>query len=256
MKNDAEAVQVNKYISSSGFCSRREADKYVEEGRVTINEDTALPTSRVYPGDVVTVDGEKIKKPKPNKQSVYLAFHKPKGVTSTTDPKDRSNIISYINYPTRIFPIGRLDKDSEGLILLTNDGDIVNKILRSENEHEKEYIVVVNKPITPEFVKRMSSGVPVLGEKTKPCVVQTMGGKRFRIILTQGLNRQIRRMCEHLGYDVISLKRIRIMNISLSSIPLGKWRNLSYTEVEALNNALADSIKTEEASRNKPKRKP
>lgn len=255
MKNEAEAIQVNKYISSSGFCSRREADKYVEEGRVTINDDTALPTSRVYPGDTVTVDGEKIKKPKPNKQSVYLAFHKPKGVTSTTDPKDRSNIISFINYPTRIFPIGRLDKDSEGLILLTNDGDIVNKILRSENEHEKEYIVVVNKPLTGEFIKRMASGVPVLGEKTKPCVVTPMGGKRFRIVLTQGLNRQIRRMCEHLGYDVISLKRVRIMNIHLANIPLGKWRNLSYTEVEALNHAIADSVKTEEASRYKPKRK-
>lgn len=248
MKNDSEAIQINKYISSSGFCSRREADKYVEEGRVTINDDTALPTSRVYPGDVVTVDGEKIKKPKPNKQGVYLAFHKPQGITSTTDPKDRSNIIYYINYPTRIFPIGRLDKDSEGLILLTNDGDIVNKILRSENEHEKEYIVTVNKPITPEFVKRMSGGVPVLGEKTKPCVVHSMGSKRFRIILTQGLNRQIRRMCEFLGYNVVTLKRIRIMNISLSNIPVGKWRNLSYTEIEEINRMVSHSSKTEEAS--------
>lgn len=255
MKDASEAIQINKYISSSGFCSRREADKYVEEGRVTINDDTALPTSRVYPGDVVTVDGEKIKKPKPNKKGVYLAFHKPMGVTSTTDPKDRSNIINFINYPTRIFPIGRLDKDSEGLILLTNDGDIVNKILRSENEHEKEYIVSVNKPITAEFLRRMSGGLHILGEKTKPCVVHSMGTKRFRIILTQGLNRQIRRMCESLGYDVMSLKRVRIMNITLSNIPVGKWRNLSYTEVDEINRMVSESSKTEEASLQHKKRK-
>jgi|ERR1043165_764517 23S rRNA pseudouridine2604 synthase len=254
MKDPAEAIQVNKYISSSGFCSRREADSYVEQGRVFINEEIALPTSRVYPGDVVTVDGERIKL-KTGKQSVYLAFNKPKGITSTTDENDRSNIISYINYPKRIFPIGRLDKDSEGLILLTNDGDIVNKILRAGNEHEKEYVVVVNKPITPEFVRRMQEGVPVLGEKTRPCVVRQEGTKRFRIILTQGLNRQIRRMCEYLGYDVISLKRIRIMNITLANIPLGKWRHLSFTEIEALNKAVVGSVKTEEASRTKPKRK-
>jgi len=243
MKNVSESIQVNKYISSSGFCSRREADSYIEQGRVTINDETALPVSRVYPGDVVTVDGERIKL-KTGKQSVYIAFNKPVGITSTTDLKDRTNIVSFINHPKRIFPIGRLDKDSEGLILLTSDGDIVNKILRAENEHEKEYVVVVNKPVTPEFVKRMSGGLPVLGEKTKPCFVKQEGSKRFRIILTQGLNRQIRRMCEYLGYDVISLRRVRIMNITLGNLPVGKWRNLSFTEVENLNKQLAHSSKT------------
>ncbi len=253
MKNESEAIQVNKYISNAGFCSRREADSYIEQGRVTINENVILLGARVYPGDVVAVDGERIKL-KQGKQSVYLAFNKPKGVTSTTDPKDKSNIIYFINHPKRIFPIGRLDKDSEGLILLTNDGDIVNKILRAGNEHEKEYAVTVYKPITPEFVKRMSAGVPVLGTKTKPCVVRQDGNKKFRIILTQGLNRQIRRMCEFLGYDVMSLKRIRIMNITLANIPVGKWRNLSFTEVENLNKALVHSVKTEEASTVQAKR--
>ncbi len=241
-----EGIQLNKYISSSGFCSRREADRYIEEGRVTINDEIALPAARVQAGDVVAVDEEKIKVSR--KQSLYLAFNKPKGVTSTTDPNDRSNIIYFINHPKRIFPIGRLDKDSEGLILLTNDGDIVNKILRAGNEHEKEYIVTVNKAITPEFIKRMSSGLPVLGEKTKPCVVRQLGNRSFRIILTQGLNRQIRRMCEFLQYDVMTLKRIRVMNISIGNIPVGKWRNLSFAETEELNRMVSGSVKTEEAS--------
>lgn len=252
MKNNLEGIQLNKYISSSGFCSRREADSYIEQARVTVNENVALLGQRVKPGDIVAVDGERIKI-KANKQNVYLAFNKPKGITSTTDPKDRTNIISFINYPKRIFPIGRLDKDSEGLILLTSDGDIVNKILRSENEHEKEYIVSVNKPITPEFLQRMASGVPMLGTKTKPCVVRQDGAKRFRIILTQGLNRQIRRMCEYLEYDVLALKRVRIMNITLANIPLGKWRALSYTEVENLNQSLAQPASEEK--RNKPQHK-
>ena len=247
MKNREESVQINKYISNAGYCSRREADNYVEQGRVTINNEPALPTSRVYPGDTVTVDGERIKL-KQNKQHVYLAFHKPQGITSTTDPTDKSNIVSFINYPKRIFPIGRLDKDSEGLILLTDNGDIVNKILRAGNEHDKEYVVTVNKPITPEFVRRMAAGLPILGTRTKPCVVKQEGPKRFKIILTQGLNRQIRRMCEYLEYEVISLKRIRIMHITLANIPVGKWRHLSFTEVEALNKALAQSVKTQEAS--------
>jgi 23S rRNA pseudouridine2604 synthase len=251
MKSESEATQVNKYISSSGLCSRREADVFIEEGRVTINDEIVLPGARVYPGDVVAVDGERIKIKK--KQSLYLAFNKPMGVTSTTDPKDKTNIISFINHPTRIFPIGRLDKDSEGLILLTNDGDIVNKILRAGNEHEKEYIVSVNKAITPEFIKRMSGGLYIQSEKTRPCVVRQMGNRSFRIILTQGLNRQIRRMCESLDYDVMSLKRIRIMDITLGNIPLGKWRNLSYTEVENLNKQLSHSVKTEEASFQKKK---
>lgn len=249
MKNDSEATQLNKYISSSGFCSRREADSYIEQGRVTINDQVALIAAKVYPGDVVAVDGERIKIKKG--QNTYIAFNKPKGITSTTDPKDKTNIIYFINHPKRIFPIGRLDKDSEGLILLTNDGDIVNKILRAGNEHEKEYIVTVNKAITSEFLKRMMSGVTIQGEKTKPCVVKQIGNRGFRIILTQGLNRQIRRMCEHLGYDVLTLKRIRIMNITLSNIPVGKWRNLSGTEVENLLAQVKHSSKTEEASRKK-----
>lgn len=254
MKSESEAIQLNKYISSSGYCSRREADRYIEQGRVTINNEIVITPSKVYPGDVVTVDGERIKH-KPGKQNVYIAFNKPIGVTSTTDPNDRTNIISFINYPKRIFPIGRLDKDSEGLILLTSDGDIVNKILRAGNEHEKEYIVSVNKAITPDFVKRMSGGLVIQGERTKPCIVKQMGNRGFRIILTQGLNRQIRRMCEVLGYDVISLKRIRIMDITLANIPLGKWRNLSFTEVENLNSQVKHSSKTEEASRISSKNK-
>lgn len=253
MQKQQEGIQLNKYISSSGFCSRREADRYIEEARVTINNEIALIAARVQAGDVVAVDGEKIKISR--KQSLYIAFHKPQGVTSTTDPTDRSNIIYFINHPKRIFPIGRLDKDSEGLILLTNDGDIVNKILRAGNEHEKEYIVTVNKAMTSEFIKRMSSGVPIFGEKTKPCVVRQLGNRSFRIILTQGLNRQIRRMCEFLGYDVLTLKRIRIMNISLGNLAVGKWRNLSFVETEELNKLVSGSSKTEEASIRKKKRR-
>lgn len=247
MRDEREAISINKYISNSGFCSRREADQYIEEARVEINDNIALATDKVYPGDAVYVDGERIKL-KQNAQQIYIAFHKPVGITSTTDPTDRSNIISFINHPKRIFPIGRLDKDSSGLILLTSDGDIVNKILRAGNEHEKEYVVTVDKPITPEFVKKMSSGVYILGERTKPCMVKQEGPKRFRIILTQGLNRQIRRMCEALDYKVISLLRTRIMGITLANIPVGKWRNLTYTELEELKQQLKHSVKTEEAS--------
>lgn len=247
-----QGIQLNKYISSSGFCSRREADRYIEDGRVTINDEIVLPAARVNAGDVVAVDGERIKISK--KQSLYIAFNKPKGITSTTDPNDRSNIIYFINHPKRIFPIGRLDKDSEGLILLTNDGDIVNKILRAGNEHEKEYIVSVNKAITPEFIKRMAGGLNILGEKTKPCVVRMLSNRTFKIILTQGLNRQIRRMCEVLNYDVISLKRVRIMNITLGNLAVGKWRNLAFAETEVLTQMLTGSVKTEEASARKKKR--
>ncbi len=253
MQKEQSGIQLNKYISSSGFCSRREADRYIEEARVTINDEVALLAARVQPGDVVAVDGEIIKVSR--KQSLYIAFNKPKGITSTTDPTDRSNIIYYINHPKRIFPIGRLDKDSEGLILLTNDGDIVNKILRADNEHEKEYIVSVNKPITPEFLKSMSGGLPILGTKTKPCIVKQTGNKSFKIILTQGLNRQIRRMCEYLNYEVISLKRIRIMNITIGNLPVGKWRNLSPVETDAMNASLKQSVKTQEASVKKKKRR-
>ena len=242
-KKTQEGIQVNKYISSSGFCSRREADKLIEEERVTINRKVALPTSRVNPGDVVAVDGEKIKLKTADK-NFYIAFHKPVGITSTTDLQDKTNIISYINHPKRIFPIGRLDKDSEGLIFLTNDGDIVNKILREGNNHEKEYVVTVDKPITGEFLKKMASGVSIMGTKTKPCIVREAGDKRFKIILTQGLNRQIRRMCENMRYRVITLKRIRIMNISLGNLPAGAWRYLNQVEIDQLNGQLGESVNT------------
>jgi pseudouridine synthase len=235
---------INKYISASGFCSRREADKLIEAGRVTINDELVLPGARVMPGDSVAVDGEYIKA---KKRPVYIAFNKPVGITSTTDLKDKTNIISYINFPKRIFPIGRLDKDSDGLILLTNDGDIVNKILRASNHHEKEYIVTVNKTIDATFIQRMSNGLPVLDQITKKCFVRQEGNRRFRIILTQGLNRQIRRMCECLGYEVKTLTRIRIMNIQLDKLPVGKTRYLTASEIEKLNQLVTDSTKTEES---------
>ncbi len=241
MKEDQ--VSLNKYISASGFCSRREADKLIEQARVTINGELVLAGARVRAGDTVEVDGEPIKTSK--KRPVYIAFNKPVGVTSTTDLKDKTNIISFIAHPKRIFPIGRLDKDSDGLILLTNDGDIVNKILRASNNHEKEYIVTVDKAIDPAFVQQMGNGVPVLGTMTKKCFVRQEGGRRFRIILTQGLNRQIRRMCEHLGYEVQKLTRVRIMNIQLGNQPVGHWRYLTGPEIEKLNEMVSESSKTE-----------
>lgn len=242
---EPQGLSLNKYISDSGFCSRREADKLIEQARVTINDELALKTHRVAQGDVVAIDGEPIRtKVKP----IYIAFHKPQGITSTTDVKDKTNIISFINYPKRIFPIGRLDKDSEGLIFLTNDGDIVNKILRAGNNHEKEYIVSVDQPITHEFIMAMGNGVKLTEGVTKKCFIRQEGNKRFRIILTQGLNRQIRRMCETLGYKVVRLTRIRIMNITLSDLPAGKWRYFTQDEVNKLNAMLSGSIKTEEAS--------
>jgi 23S rRNA pseudouridine2604 synthase len=240
---DKDGVSLNKYISSSGFCSRREADKLIEQARVTINGELVVTPISVYPGDVVEIDGEPIRISK--KRPIYIAFNKPAGVTSTTDVKDRSNIIYYINHPKRIFPIGRLDKDSDGLIFLTNDGDIVNKILRASNNHEKEYIVTVDKAITPEFIKQMGNGVPVLGTVTKKCFVRQEGGRRFRIILTQGLNRQIRRMCEHLGYKVVELTRTRIMNVTLD-LPIGKWRYLTPAEIDKMNSMVAESTKTDD----------
>ncbi len=228
-------IQINKYISNSGFCSRREADQLIADARVTINDDIALPTSRVQTGDRVAIDGEKIKS---QQKRIYIALHKPVGVTSTTDPSDRTNIIRFMNHPKRIFPVGRLDKDSEGLILLTNDGDIVNKILRAGNNNEKEYIVTVDKELNPEMIRGMSNGVRILGEKTKPCFVRQEGQRRFRIILKQGLNRQIRRMCESFGYKVKTLKRIRIMHIQLGNLAVGKWRYLTPTEMDQLEKAL------------------
>jgi 23S rRNA pseudouridine2604 synthase len=234
-------TSLNKYISDSGFCSRREADKYIEQCRVTINGQDAFKGNRVNEGDDVRVDGEPIKK---KKQAVYLLLNKPKGVTCTTDLKDKTNIVDFVNHKTRIFPVGRLDKRSEGLIFLTNDGDIVNKILRAGNNHEKEYIVTVDKPLTQEFINSMRNGVRILGTVTKKCFVKQEGENRFKIILVQGLNRQIRRMCEVLGYNVTALKRIRIMSITLSGLPLGKWRYFTPQEIVLLNTMLANSSKT------------
>lgn len=243
-END-DRVSLNKVVSGSGFCSRREADKYIETGRVTINNRTARKGDWVKPNDVVAIDGEKIKSPKKN-AAVYIAFNKPVGIASTTDTSDKSNIIDYINYSKRIFPVGRLDKDSDGLIFLTNDGDIVNKILRASNHHEKEYIVTVDKPVDEAFVRKMSEGIPILDEVTQKCYVRAEGTRRFRIILTQGLNRQIRRMCEHLGYQVHTLTRVRIMNVSLGNLAIGKWRYFTAPEIEKMNEIIADSSKTDQ----------
>ena len=236
---------LNKYISETGFCSRREADNYIDQGRVTINDNIAIKGNRVREGDVVEIDGEPIKK---KDKTVYIAFNKPVGITCTTDLKDKSNIISFINYKTRIFPIGRLDKPSEGLIFLTNDGDIVNKILRAGNNHEKEYVVTTDRPITGDFIHKMSNGVKILDTVTKKCFVKQEGKNRFRIILTQGLNRQIRRMCTALGYEVVTLRRTRIMHLTLSNLPTGKWRYFTPDEIKLMEISLAQSIKTANSS--------
>lgn len=229
------SISLNKFISSTGICSRREADRMIEAGRVQLNGTTARKGNRVNPGDEVLLDGAPLKaKPK----AVYLALHKPPGITCTTDRKDKDNIIDFLNYPERIFHIGRLDKASTGLIFLTNDGDIVNEILREQNEHEKEYIVTVNKPINASFVRRMSQGIPILGTVTKKCQVEKIGRQAFRIVLTQGLNRQIRRMCEYLGYDVVTLKRVRIMNVHLGGLKPGQWRYLTEGELQELRRHL------------------
>lgn len=236
-------TRINKYLSEVGYCSRRAADQLIEEGKVTINGKVPEMGTKVEDGDEVRVNGKLIGVPAKQKH-VYLAFNKPVGIVCTTDTRvEPDNIIDYINYPKRIFPIGRLDKPSEGLIFLTNDGDIVNKILRARNNHEKEYIVTVNQPITKDFITKMRSGVPILDTVTKKCVVKQLGPKKFKIILTQGLNRQIRRMCEHLGYRVRTLKRIRIMNITLD-IPVGKYREFTPEELAKLNHLLSDSSKT------------
>jgi 23S rRNA pseudouridine2604 synthase len=225
------SISLNKFISQTGICSRRKADTWIDAGRVKINGVVARKGNRVEEGDEVTIDDQPIRdQPK----SIYIAFNKPPGVTSTTDLSDPDNIIDYINHPQRIFPIGRLDKASTGLILLTNDGDIVNELLREEYEHEKEYIVKVNRSIDNDFINRMSNGLPILGTVTKKCQVERLGKQLFRIILTQGLNRQIRRMCEYLGYRVVSLKRIRFQQINLENLAPGKWRNLSKEEVAAI----------------------
>lgn len=240
--NENQGTRINKFLSESGYCSRRVADKLIEEGRVTINGKIPEMGTKITNEDEIRVDGKLITPPK--EKPVYIAFNKPVGIVCTTDTRfEKNNIIDYINYPKRIFPIGRLDKPSEGLILLTNDGDIVNKILRARNNHEKEYQVSVDKPVTNEFIKKMSSGVPILDTITRKCFVEQTGTHSFRIILTQGLNRQIRRMCEYLGYEVTRLKRIRIMNIELDT-PVGKWRYLNENELKKLNTLLSDSHKT------------
>jgi 23S rRNA pseudouridine2604 synthase len=239
-------ISLNKYISETGFCSRREADKYIEQCRVTINGIEATKGNRVGEKDVVLVDGEPIKKKK--NVAVYILLNKPKGITCTTDLKDKTNIIDFINFKSRIFPIGRLDKRSEGLIFLTNDGDIVNKILRAGNKHEKEYIVAVDKPINIDFINKMRNGVRLGGTVTQKCFVKQEGDSRFKIILTQGLNRQIRRMCEVLGYNVVSLKRIRIMNITIAGLKPGKWRYFTPEEITVINGMVANSSKTAEGN--------
>jgi len=235
-------TRINKYLSEIGYCSRREADRLIEAGRVLVNGKKIEMGFKVSPDDKISVNGEMLNQPK--NINVYLAFNKPKGIVCTTDYRvEKDNIIDFINYPKRIFPIGRLDKPSEGLIFLTNDGDIVNKILRARNNHEKEYIVMVNKPITKDFVRKMSNGVPVLNTVTKKCFVKQIHKNQFRIILTQGLNRQIRRMCEYLNYRVTDLKRVRIMNIKLD-VKLGKWRYFKPEELKKLNQLLGESSKS------------
>ena len=228
---DNEGIRLNKYIASSGLCSRREADTLIESGKVTINGETAVQGSKVMDSDIVLVNGRKVT---PDDDMIYIAFNKPLGVTCTTDKRDPSNIIDYIGFDERIFPVGRLDKNSSGLILLTNDGSIVNKLLRAENGHEKEYLVTVNRPYDKNFLRSMESGVPILGQLTLPCRLKPAGDRTFKIILHQGLNRQIRRMCEYLGYKVTRLKRIRFMNISLGDLETGKWRYLTASEKKEL----------------------
>jgi len=252
---EQQLTRLNKYLSEAGYCSRREADKLIDAGRVTINGVVPEMGTKVAPKDTVAVDGEIIKN---NKDSfVYLAFNKPVGIVCTTDTKvEKDNIIDFINYPKRIFPIGRLDKPSEGLIFLTDDGDIVNKILRASNNHEKEYVVTVDKPISQTFVNRMSNGIPLeeLGKTTKKCKVKKLDSHTFNIILTQGLNRQIRRMCTYLGYEVKTLKRVRIMNIKLD-VPVGKYREFTKDEIKTLNTLLEDSTKTFQAKQSRNRRK-
>ena len=239
-----DKVRINKFLSQAGFCSRREADKFILDERVTINGVVAKMGEKIDPNDDISVDGERISK-KPNKK-IYIILNKPKGIVCTTDSGvEKNNIIDYVNHPKRIFPIGRLDKTSEGLIFLTNDGDIVNKILRAKNKHEKEYHVTVDKPISHEFIQQMSKGVPILNTVTRPCEIKRIKDYEFKIILTQGLNRQIRRMCEYLGYRVKKLKRIRIMNIKLD-IPLGEWRYFNDQEFSELKMMLSKSSSVHE----------
>jgi 23S rRNA pseudouridine2604 synthase len=233
-------MRLNKFISDSGICSRREADRYIENGHVFINGKRAVVGTQVSPGDRVRVNGIELE-PREKEDTIFIALNKPPGITSTTEEGVKDNIIRFVNHSKRIFPIGRLDKDSQGLIFLTNDGDMVNKILRAGNNHEKEYVVTVNKPLTPEVIEGMSNGVPMLGVMTKKCKVTQEAPTVFRIILIQGLNRQIRRMCEHFGYEVKKLERVRIMNIQLKGLPLGDWRDLTPDELKTIYALAAKS---------------
>ena len=233
--------RLNKAISDSGYCSRRKADELIEQGLVTLNDQPVRLGDRVMPGDVIKINGEIIGGPK---SDVYLMLNKPVGITCTTDQRVKGNVVDFINFSERIFHVGRLDKPSEGLLLMTNDGDIVNKILRAGNRHEKEYIVRVDRPISTEFIQRMSRGIPILDSVTKPCEVQRVSRFVFKIILVQGLNRQIRRMCEYLNYEVVALKRVRIMNLTLGDLPTGEWRHLTREEVAKLQESLTDSDNT------------
>lgn len=238
------SVRLNKFISESGLCSRREADRYIEQGNVFINGRRANVGDQVKVGDRVRVNGHQLE-PRKGEDMIFIALNKPVGVTSTTEEGVRDNIVQFVNHSKRIFPIGRLDKDSQGLIFLTNNGDMVNKILRAGNNHEKEYVVTVNKPLTDAVIQGMANGVPMMGVTTKKCKVVQEGVNVFRIILVQGLNRQIRRMCEYFGYEVTKLERVRIMNISLKGLPLGDWRDLTESEMNTIYSLLEDSVSEE-----------
>jgi 23S rRNA pseudouridine2604 synthase len=238
--SQSKGIRLNKYIADSGICSRRQADKYIEQGHVFLNGKRARIGDLVFARDKVRVNGLELE-PREEEDLIFIALNKPVGITSTTEKNVRDNIIDFVNHSTRIFPIGRLDKDSQGLILLTNNGDIVNKILRAGNEHEKEYIVTVDKPLTESVIQGMSNGVPMLGVMTKKCKIEQIAANTFKIILVQGLNRQIRRMCEHFGYEVIKLERIRIMNLKLKGLPLGEWRDLTDQEIAELNKMIKNS---------------
>jgi 23S rRNA pseudouridine2604 synthase len=250
------STRLNKYISESGMCSRREADRYIENGNVAINGKAAQVGDQVLPGDRVTVNGQLIE-PRDEEDLIFIALNKPVGIVSTTDSAEKDNIQRFVGHSERIFPIGRLDKDSQGLIFLTSNGDLVNKILRAGNNHEKEYLVTVDKPVTREFVEGMSNGVPILGTMTKRCKVEKVSRFVFRITLVQGLNRQIRRMAEHFGYEVTRLERVRIMNVSLQGLPVGAWRDLTEKELSVLFDAIRDSSsEAERPAAGKPRKKP
>ena len=251
-KSNSNSTNLNKYISSTGICSRRDAEKFIVNGSVTINGKKAILGNRVFEGDVVKLNGQALKA---QAKTFYIAYNKPVGIVCTTDSKERLNIVKAINYHERLFPIGRLDKPSQGLIFLTNDGDIVNKILRAGNNHQKEYVVTVNQPISDEFIKKMGNGIPILGTVTKKCLVEQVNKNTFKIILTQGLNRQIRRMCEYLNYEVTKLKRTRIMNVHLGKLAEGDYRELSADEMNDINSMISTSSKTEEASKDNHKNK-